>query len=62
MIQRNELAVNLARKDFHSDYTISAGYFNMGGMPPMYQFRWISRFISIPDKSSVPRSMKKCTD
>ena len=38
-IQRNELAVNLARKDFHSDYTLSAGYFNMGGMPPMYQVR-----------------------
>lgn len=39
VIQRNELAVNLARKDFQSDYTVSAGYFNMGGMPPMYQFR-----------------------
>jgi outer membrane protein TolC len=39
MIQRNELAVNLARKDFHSDYTVSAGYFYMGGMPAMYQFR-----------------------
>lgn len=39
MIQRNELAVNLARKDFHADYTVSAGYFYMGGMPPMYQVR-----------------------
>jgi outer membrane protein TolC len=39
MIRRNELAVNLARKEFHPDYTVSAGYFNMGGMPPMYQFR-----------------------
>jgi outer membrane protein TolC len=39
MIQRNELAVNLARKDFHSDYTVSAGYSFMGGMPAMYQFR-----------------------
>src|SRR5262249_24934473 len=39
MIQRNELAVNLARKDFHADYTVSAGYFSMGGMPAMYQFR-----------------------
>lgn len=38
-IQRNELAVNLARKDFHADPTVSAGYFNMGGMPAMYQFR-----------------------
>jgi outer membrane protein TolC len=39
MIQRNELAVNLARKDFHSDFTVSGGYFYMGGMPAMYQFR-----------------------
>jgi outer membrane protein TolC len=39
MIQRNELAVNLARKDLHSDYTVSGGYFYMGGMPAMYQFR-----------------------
>jgi outer membrane protein, heavy metal efflux system len=39
MIQRSELSVNLARKDFHSDYTVSAGYFYMGGMPAMYQFR-----------------------
>jgi outer membrane protein TolC len=39
MIQRNELAVNLARKDFHADPTLSAGYFYMGGMPAMYQFR-----------------------
>ncbi len=38
-IARNELSVNLARKDFHSDYTISAGYFNQGSMSPMYQVR-----------------------
>jgi len=38
-IERSELAVNLARKDFHSDYTVSAGYFYMGGMPAMYQVR-----------------------
>lgn len=39
MIQRAELAVNLARKDYYPDYTVSGGYFNMGGMPDMYQFR-----------------------
>ena len=39
LIRRGESAVNLARKDFHSDYTISAGYFNQGDMAPMYQFR-----------------------
>jgi len=39
MIQRGELAVNLARKDFHSDYTVAAGYFNQGSMAPMYQLR-----------------------
>lgn len=39
MIARNELSVNLARKEFHSDYTVSAGYFNQGSMSPMYQVR-----------------------
>jgi outer membrane protein TolC len=39
MIERTELAVNLARKDYYPDYTLSAGYFNMGRMPDMYQFR-----------------------
>jgi outer membrane protein TolC len=39
MVQRNELAANLARKDFYPDYTVSGGYFNQGGMPPMWQFR-----------------------
>lgn len=38
-IERTELAVNLARKDYYPDYTLSGGYFNQGGMPAMYQFR-----------------------
>jgi outer membrane protein TolC len=39
MIERTQLALNLARKDYYPDYTLSAGYFNMGGMPDMYEFR-----------------------
>jgi cobalt-zinc-cadmium efflux system outer membrane protein len=39
MIQRAELAVNMARKEYYPDYTVSAGYFNQGGMPAMYQAR-----------------------
>ncbi|SPE42648.1 Outer membrane efflux protein [Candidatus Sulfopaludibacter sp. SbA3] len=39
MIERGELAVNLARKEFHPDYTVSAGYYNMGAMPSMYEAR-----------------------
>jgi outer membrane protein TolC len=39
MIERSELAVNLARKDYYPDYTVSAGYFNQGAMPAMYQAR-----------------------
>ncbi len=39
MIQKNELSVNLARKQLRPDYTIAAGYFNMGRMPYMFQFR-----------------------
>jgi cobalt-zinc-cadmium efflux system outer membrane protein len=38
-IERAEIAVNMARKDYYPDYTVSAGYFNQGRMPDMYQFR-----------------------
>ncbi len=39
MIERTELAVNLARKDYYPDFALNAGYYYMGSMPPMYMFR-----------------------
>ena len=39
MVERNELAANLARKSAYPDYTLSGGYFNQGTMAPMWQFR-----------------------
>jgi outer membrane protein TolC len=39
MIGRAETALELAHKDFYPDYTLNAGYYNMGGMPAMYVFR-----------------------
>lgn len=39
MIERSELAVNAARKDYYPDVTLSGGYFNQGSMPPMFQFQ-----------------------
>ena len=39
MVERSELAVNLARKSAYPDYTLSGAYFNQGRMPPMWQFR-----------------------
>jgi outer membrane protein, heavy metal efflux system len=39
MIERSELAVNSARKEYYPDMTLSGGYFNQGSMPPMYQFQ-----------------------
>ena len=39
MIQKAELAVNLAHKDYFPDVTLAAGYFNQGSMSPMYQVR-----------------------
>ena len=38
-IERNQLATNLARKDFYPDYTVSGGYFNQGRLADMYQFQ-----------------------
>ena len=39
MIQRSELAVNAARKEYYPDITLNGGYYNMGRMPDMYMFR-----------------------
>jgi outer membrane protein TolC len=39
MIERSELAVNSARKEYYPDVTLSGGYFNQGSMAPMYQFQ-----------------------
>lgn len=38
-IERTELALDLARKQYYPDYSLTAGYFNMGGMPDMYMVR-----------------------
>src|ERR1019366_8319465 len=39
MTERSELAVNMARKEYYPDVTLNAGYYFMGGMPPMYEVR-----------------------
>ena len=39
MIQRAEVAVNLARRQYYPDFTLNGGYYNMGSMPAMYMFR-----------------------
>jgi outer membrane protein TolC len=39
MIERSELAVNMARKEYYPGVTLNAGYYNMGSMPPMYEVR-----------------------
>ena len=38
-IERGELAVRLAHKNFYPDFALSGGYYNMGSMPPMYMVR-----------------------
>src|SRR5439155_19449836 len=32
MVERSQLALNLARKGYYPDYAVSGGYFNQGGM------------------------------
>lgn len=39
MIERTELALNMARKDYYPDYVLSGAYFNQGRMADMWQFR-----------------------
>ena len=39
MIERSQLAVDAARKDYKPDFALTGGYYYMGAMPPMYEFR-----------------------
>lgn len=39
MIERAEIAVNMARKEYYPDFTLNGGYYNMGRMPDMFMFR-----------------------
>ena len=39
IVEREDLAARLSRKNALPDYTLSAGYFNQGSMPPMWQVR-----------------------
>jgi cobalt-zinc-cadmium efflux system outer membrane protein len=39
MAERSQLAVEAARKDYKPDFALTGGYFYMGAMPPMYEFR-----------------------
>jgi cobalt-zinc-cadmium efflux system outer membrane protein len=50
MAQRNELAASLARRDYYPDYTLSGGYYNQGGLPPMWQFRVDLKLPARPGK------------
>jgi outer membrane protein, heavy metal efflux system len=40
MVERGELAVSAARRDFKPDFSVTGGYFNQGSMPPMYSLRF----------------------
>jgi outer membrane protein TolC len=39
MIQRSEIGINMARKEYYPDLTLNGGYYSMGAMPSMYMFR-----------------------
>ncbi len=39
MTEARQLEVSLARKNFKPDFAVSGGYYNMGTMPSMYEFR-----------------------
>ncbi len=40
MIDRSRIAVDAARKEYKPDFAVSGGYYSMGAMPPMYEFRF----------------------
>jgi cobalt-zinc-cadmium efflux system outer membrane protein len=40
MIARSQLAIDAARKEYKPDFGVSGGYYYMGSMPAMYEFRF----------------------
>ncbi|MBI3399801.1 MAG: TolC family protein [Acidobacteria bacterium] len=40
MIDRSRLSVDAARRDYKPDFAVAGGYYYMGAMPPMYEFRF----------------------
>ena len=40
MIDRSQLAVDAARREYKPDFAVTGGYYYMGAMPPMYEFRF----------------------
>ena len=40
MIDRSQIAVEAARKEYKPDFGVAGGYYYMGGMPAMYEFRF----------------------
>lgn len=40
MVERAELGVQSALKEYRPDFAVSAGYFNQGSMPAAYEFRF----------------------
>jgi outer membrane protein TolC len=40
MIDRSRVAVEAARREYKPDFAVSGGYYYMGAMPPMYEFRF----------------------
>ena len=40
MVDRSQLAVEAARKEYKPDFGVTGGYYYMGAMPPMYEFRF----------------------
>ena len=40
MVDRSQLAVEAARKEYTPDFAVTGGYYYMGAMPPMYEFRF----------------------
>lgn len=39
IVERSQLALNLAHKNSYPDYALTGGYYYMGGLPAGYQFR-----------------------
>ena len=56
MIDRSQIAVAAARKDYKPDFALTGGYDDMGAMPPMYEFRFD---VKVPLQRARPAANRR---
>ena len=61
MVDRAQLAVEAAQKDYKPDFALNGGYYYMGAMPPMYEFRFDVKIPLQRARRAAAVAEQRCT-